>query len=153
MTPVKMSKADPKNAERAAEHFAVKILGCIKTVRAVQTQFQRQDMFGSDVIGKNKYGMSHYIQVTTGGKSAVQQRKKKMESYPWHSSDRVYVLQMLKFKSKSLIYKFKVLEYWPNETVPREWVDWAAFGTAPNDVKIDKSWFKAIEKPNRTLLK
>lgn len=148
MTPVKMSKADPKNAERAAEHFAVKVLGCIKTVRAIQTQFQRQDMFGSDVIGKLADGACRYIQVTTGGKSAVQQRKKKMESYPWHSSDRVYVLQMMKFKSKSLIsliYRFKVLEYWPNETAPRAWVDWAVLGSDSNDIKIDKSWFKALK--------
>lgn len=136
-----MSKADPKNAERAAEHFAVKVLGCVKTVRAIQTQFQRQDMFGSDVIGKNKYGTSHYVQVTSGGKSAVQQRKKKMEQYPWHNSDRVYVIQMQKSKhTNKLIYEFEVNELWPNQISGRAWLIW------PDKTLIDKSWFKALKK-------
>ena len=136
-----MSKADPKNAERAAEHFAVKILGCVKTVRAIQTQFQRQDMFGSDVIGKNKYGTSHYVQVTTGGKSAVQQRKKKLEKYPWHYSDHVYVIQMQKSKiGKCIVYEFEVNEFWPNLNTPRAWIVWESKRT------IDKSWFKALKK-------
>lgn len=135
-----MSKADRKNAERAAEHFAVNVLGCIKTVRAIQTQFQRQDMFGSDVIGKNKYGLSSYIQVTTGGKSAVQQRKRKMLLYPWQSGDRVYVLQMQKFKEdKRVVYKFEVNELWPNQILDRAWMCWA------DKVPVDKLWFKALK--------
>lgn len=136
MTPVKMSKADPKNAERAAEHFAVKVLGCVKTVRAIQTQFQRQDMFGSDVIGKLADGTCRYIQVTTGGKSAVQQRKQKMLSYPWQASDRVFVLQMLKFIEKNKAsYRFEV-----NELKQRSlWEKWIT------RAEVDKSWFKALK--------
>lgn len=137
---IRMSKNDPKNAERAAEHFAVKVLGCVKTVRAVQTQFQRQDMFGSDVIGKNKYGVSHYVQVTTGGKSAVQQRKRKMLDYPWHNSDRVYVVQMEKFREKNRVkYAFVVNELWPNQILERAWMTWK------DKTAIDKSWFKALK--------
>lgn len=133
--PVKMSKADPKNAERAAEHFAVKVLGCVKTVRAIQTQFQRQDMFGSDVIGKLADGTCRYIQVTTGGKSAVQQRKQKMLLYPWQKSDKVYVIQMQKFKEKKVYYKFEV-----NELRQGFWEKWIT------RAEVDKSWFKALKK-------
>lgn len=140
MTPVKMSKADPKSAERAAEHFAVKVLGCVKTIKAVKAKFQWQDLFGSDVIGKDKKGYWKCIQVTTGKYSSVYQRRKKMEAYPWQFTDTVMLLQMIKFKddTKKLCYAFKIYDYFHQEQ-KKTW----SKGT--RIVEFDKSWFKALK--------
>lgn len=140
--PVKMSKADPKNAERAAEHFAVKVLGCVKTVRAIQTQFQRQDLFASDVVGKKETGEHVYLQVTTGQYEAIRQRRKKLEKIPWHSTDTVAVLQLRKYSiGAKLTYAFHIYEYcFVPDLNTHVWREGA------NDQIVDKSWFKALKK-------
>jgi len=82
-------------AERAAEWYAVERMGCVVTRRAVRVQYQSVDFFGSDIVGKTRDGAHVYIQVTAGGNSAVSARRRKLEAIPWHTTDRVQLLQLV----------------------------------------------------------
>lgn len=126
---------NPKNkrreAEVAAEHYACEILGCIRTVRAVSTIYQRQDMFSSDVLGKRPDGSLVAIQVTAGQSQAVTARKRKLEKEIWHTNDTVQLLQLYweQGKSNRKNWFFKVWVYgkdmtWfesKHQAVPKEW--------------------------------
>ena len=106
-----MSKRLPKQAEIAAERWLIENYKCVITHRAIKTKFARQDLFGGDVIGKDKEGRLYVVQVTTGGHSAVSKRKKKLEEIPWIETDRVFLLRMIvNKKSRPYEYLFDVRE-------------------------------------------
>lgn len=130
-------KKNPKNkrreAECAAEWYAHEIMNCVETRKAVKTQWQKIDFFGSDVVGKRANGAHTYLQVTAGGNSAVTGRRRKLEKIPWHVTDTVQLLQLVQTdnpgKGSRKLWFFRVHEYeygeWlTNEeaiSVPREW--------------------------------
>lgn len=90
------SKADRRAAEPAAEWYAREVLGCIHTVRAIRTKFQRQDLFGADVIGKRSNGSWVAIQVTAAeNESSIRSRRRKLDRLPWSSEDTVLMLQLV----------------------------------------------------------
>jgi len=116
-------------AERAAEWYAHVYKRCVRTVRSIRTQWQRQDMFSCDVLGKRRDGSLVALQVTSGSTKMVWQRKKKIEKEYWHKSDTIQILQLTKIERKWI---FEVYEYVHNPRkscwrklkpvpVPREW--------------------------------
>ena len=131
------TKRDRARAEIAAEHFA-RSLGAVATVRAVRTQWQRQDLFGADVLGKDKAGRLIAIQATAGQDSAVTARRRKLEAYPWMSTDLVLVAQLRSYPDpasrRRLLYAFRVHEW--NRTT------WEVWGDAE---PVPRSWFKATK--------
>ena len=138
-----IAKTKRNEAERAAEWALIDQYYCTHTVRAIKSKFQRQDLFASDVIGKDKNGEMVFCQVTTGKKEAVRQRKKKMEAIQWQETDIILLFQMdFEQKEKSKEWFFKVFEYiligyglsWK-----REWTD------RPT-IHIEKEWFKAYKR-------
>lgn len=141
---VKATRQDAGRAERAAEHFAKKKLACVETRRVCKTRFNKVDFFGADIVGKQIDGSHVYIQVTSGQGSAVSARKRKLEPHIWHSSDRVYLLRMVKYKieEKRLVYEFHIYEY-IHHTAPITW-------TTPYIIVINREWFRALNgKANR----
>ena len=133
-----MKKTDAANAERAAEHYAIQSLDCVRTLRAVRTRFARQDLFASDVLGKRADGTLVAIQVTTGKASAVSDRKRRLEAVPWHQSDIVLLLQMHKEKlnGRSIRHFFRVLEYCVGSDGRRKWFPLY-------EVEVPRTWFRA----------
>jgi len=93
----KVAKSNRQNAEKAAEHFLHEKCYCeIHTIRrAVRTKWQSVDLWGSDVIGKDKRGYSYFAQVTAGQTEAVRTRRRKLEKIPWNVLERVFVLQLV----------------------------------------------------------
>lgn len=142
---VKASKADAGNAERAVEHFAKVFFECVETRRMIRTKFFKVDFFGADVVGKDQYGQHYYIQVTSGQDSAVTARKRKMEKHVWHDSDKVYVIQMLKFKvGRKVEYNFRIWQYWYNSSNSREWLDISqVYGIEA--FPVQREWFRALK--------
>ncbi len=138
------SKADRGNAERAAEHWCHS-LGCIKTVRAVRTKWQRQDLFAGDCLGKDAQGRLFVVQATAGKDSAVTARKRKLEAIPWAPSDFVAVAQLRTTQDpanrRKKCYYFRVLEYASTIEKPgRSWIVWE------DAVEVPRAWFKATSK-------
>ena len=135
----KNPKSKWQDAERAAVHFAVHCMDCVLTHKAIRRAYQSVDIFGCDVVGKQKDGVHVYIQVTTGQMPKVTERKRKLEKIPWHHSDIVLILQLFwlsnpKNKRKKDWY-FKVFEY-----TLCKWDEWMG------GVPVDKNWFKAYEE-------
>lgn len=129
-------------SELAAEHYAYEVLGCVRTVRAVATKFQRQDLFASDVLGRKPDGTLCAIQVTAGQASAVSARKRKLEREVWHSSDIVLLLQLYweKGKGNKKDWFFKVWEYTcDNLSDKRAWFH-------KSDHAVSQSWFKLYRR-------
>jgi hypothetical protein len=125
-----IAKSYRSAAERAAEWYAVEIESCIVTRRAIRSQWQSVDFFGSDVVGKKQDGSHVYIQVTTGQAPAVSVRKKKLTAYPWHLTDTVLMLQMVELppEKRRKQYGFNIWRYdhsWAKDEeqflIPREW--------------------------------
>ena len=81
--PKKNAASRRGDCERACEWYCHEILNCVVSSRAVRTQWQKQDMFASDVIGKKDDGTMVFIQATAGQYSAVSTRRKKLEKIPW----------------------------------------------------------------------
>ncbi len=137
-------KAYRRLAEVAADHYAYEVLGCIRTVRAVTTKWQRQDLFASDVLGRKPDGTLCAIQVTTGVSQAVTARKRKLEKETWHKTDTVLLLQMYWEQNpknkRSKLWFFKVWNYiYKNSYEQRVWLEishWA----------VPQSWFKLYKK-------
>lgn len=128
------TKRDRQRAEIAAEHFA-RSLGAVSTVRAVRTQWQRQDLFGADVLGLTKKGALIAIQATAGQDSAVTARRRKLEAFTWPRDSLVLVAQLRSWPDpanrRRLSYGFRVHE-WGGTT-------WDVWG----DVEmVPRSWFK-----------
>jgi hypothetical protein len=133
-----IAKSYRSAAERAAEWYAVEIENCIVTRRAIRSQWQSVDFFGSDVVGKRLDGSHVYIQVTTGQAPAVSVRKKKLTAYPWHLTDTVLMLQMVELPmvSKRKQYAFNQWRY-----ISGSWKNTGQMG-------IPKEWFLTLKREN-----
>lgn len=87
------TKADRRRAEPAAEWYAREVLDCLHVCRAIRTEFQRQDLFGCDVLGMTLRGWVG-IQVTAAENDRhIRLRRRRLETFPWHAGDVVLVLQ------------------------------------------------------------
>lgn len=140
--PKKNAKSKRGDAERAVEWFVRDYLGCIDSVRAVRTQWQRQDLFGCDCVGKFKDGSKAWVQVTAGGHSAVTSRRRKLETV-WHDSDAVYVAQLVQTEdpanARRKLWFFRIHEYGFVSRPDRSWETW-------NDaILVPKQWFTAYK--------
>lgn len=128
------------DAERAAEWYLAKIHHCIHTVRAVRTKWQREDLFGSDVVGKNKKH-TYYVQVTAGQDSAVTARRRKLEAIPWLPSDVVELLQLRQTEdpanARRKLWFFRVHRY---DFRTSQW------STLEQAVPVPRLWFKKYHK-------
>jgi len=139
-----IAKTKRAEAERAAEWFLREEFGCVVTRRAVRTQWQKVDFFGSDVVGKREDGTHVYAQATAGKSQAVTARRRKLEAIPWlFDSDIVLLLQLLEdldpANRRRKIWHFRVhqYDYWIGTNIDREWNTWdEAF-------RVPKEWFKA----------
>lgn len=126
-----LPKAYRKKAELAAEHFAIEVLECTKTRKAIHARFNPIDFFSCDVMGVRKDGSKIYIQVTAGGKSAVYERLLKVKSEVWHPSEEVYLLELDRSVYKPFAYFFRIRRY--------ENLKWR---TDYELKEVPKSWFK-----------
>jgi len=138
MTAKPSTAADRKRAEIAAVHFA-RSLGAVSTVRAVRTQWQRQDLFGADVLGLSDEGVLIAVQATAGGDSAVTSRRRKLEAHPWPSRSEILVAQLRHWPDPNyrsrLLYAFRVHE-WNGEA-------WEVWGDV---VPVPRTWFKSAKE-------
>lgn len=127
------------DAERACEWYAALNHGCVKTVRAVRSQFQRQDLFASDCLGKRADGSHVYLQVTAGAATAVSTRRRKLEAIPWHPLDTVELLQLVQTpnpaNARQTLYFFRVHSYGLTLQGGRAW------HTKEAAVPVPKEWF------------
>jgi len=109
------AKSKRREAEVASEWYAKIVHGAVITVRAMKTQWQRQDLFASDCVGKRADGSHIYLQVTAGQATAVSARKRKLEAVPWHESDTVELLQLIQApnpaNARQTLYYFKTWEF------------------------------------------
>ena len=134
------TKAKRVDAEKAGEHY-LRNLGCVCTRRPVRTQFQSIDFFGSDVVGKLSDGSHVYAQVTTGQVEAARVRRRKLEAYPWHPSDRVLLLQLaVDAGTRPFRWYFRLHEY-KLEGTERVWHN------SSEEIDFPRSWFKAWKEP------
>lgn len=139
----KNPKSKRMDAERASEHYAHS-LGCIVTCRAVRTQWQRQDLFASDVIGKKADGRMVFIQATAGQNSAVTARRRKLEKIPWHYDDLILICQLVQEKDpdnkRRKNWYFRIHRFHPFLSGGSRW------STYDFDTPIKKEWFKAYKE-------
>ena len=137
--PKKNAKSKRADAERAAEWYAHEISDCVVTCRAVRTQWQSQDLFASDVIGKRADGSMVFIQATAGQYSAVTARRRKLEKIPWQENDSVGVLQLIQTEdpanSRRKLWFFRVHKLFPSG-------NWE---TSHEAVPVPKQWFTAYK--------
>lgn len=136
------SKSKRPEAERASEWVLRHEFHCLHTRRALRTKFAKVDFFGCDTIGVLANGEKLWVQVTAGAAQAVSQRRKKLEAYPWHASDRVMVWQLVStehpVRARVLLWHFRVWEYSAGAGPGRSWCLW------PDALPIrDRSWFTA----------
>jgi hypothetical protein len=136
----KNPKSKRPEAERASEWYAVKECGCVITRRACRTKWQSVDMFCCDVVGKRPGGSHVYIQATAGQNEAVRQRRRKLDSIPWHPSDEVLLLQLVHTENpanaRSKLWFFRVHRL---RTIDLKWlVDTEAY-------PVPKEWFKSLK--------
>lgn len=144
------TKADRMNAERSAEHFAIQNLQCIATVRAIRTQWQRQDLFGADVLGLRADGSMVALQATAGQDSAVTARRRKLEKYPWPDDALVAVVQLRRQEDpanrRKIKYFFRILELarskGPFGRRDKESWSWTVW---PKAIEIPRAWFKSAK--------
>lgn len=97
------------------------------------------DIFHSDTVGKRSDGSHVYTQVTCGQVESVRQRRRKLESIPWHVSDTVLVLQMVEtpdpvYRSRK-VYSFRV-----HHLLGGKW------SVASSAITIPRAWFKAMKE-------
>lgn len=128
-------------AERACEHYAIEICGCVRTRRAIRTKWQSVDFFGADCVGKRKDGSHVYIQVTAGMAAAVTARRRKLEAEVWHPTDTVLLLQLIQTidpaNAKRKKWFFRVHGYDRLTDYHRKW------RTDEQAIEIPKEWWKA----------
>lgn len=98
----------------------------------MRTRFQRQDIFGADVVGRHSLGVI-YAQVTTGGSSAVSARKKKLKTINWfHEFEEVLMLQVLTKKvGRKNVSEFRIWELDPVQG----WLEWDELVAIPSEWK------------------
>lgn len=149
-----IAKGRRSDAERAAEHCLVHAYGCVVTRRMKRPagggaqsspdgtkQWQawggKVDIFHCDVVGKRPDGSHVYAQVTCGKVEAVRQRRRKLETVPWHDSDDVFVFQMVESAAggnrKDFHFRIHVYSGFKG--------DWAV---ADGMIPIPRKWFKAL---------
>ena len=126
------------DAERAARWYAHIVQKCVLTRKAIRTQWQSQDMFGADIVGKRADGTYFYAQATAGGHSAVTSRRRKLEEVPWHPVDTVELLQLVQTidpaNARKKLWFFRIHQY---DTKNRFW------HTKNEAFPIPKEWFRA----------
>ena len=136
-----------KDAERAAEWFAREHQGCVVTVRAVKTQWQRQDLFACDCLGKRADGSLVCIQVTAGDSSNASPRRRKLEAIPWGPQDTVLLLQLTSNPNpanrRKMQWYFRVQRY-----ECAEWGKWY-WTIEPEAVAVPAAWFRAYSSEPR----
>ncbi len=134
----KTSRNRQRQVECAAEHFLRVELGCVNTVRAVKTRFQRQDLFACDVLGK-RLGTGDLVgmQVTCGDSTAVRARRRKLEAVQWSSLDRVLLGEFRsEQQGRGKYHWFRMHELYSTGA----WRVW------PEPVEVPKAWFKAFKE-------
>lgn len=138
---MKNAKSKRPEAERAAEHYALKVLKCVITRRALRTKFAKVDFFASDIVGKKDNGEHVYIQATAGQDSAVTSRRRKLEVIPWHFTDTVLLVQLIQTidpaNARRKKWFFRVHVFNQSE---KKW------STLDEAVEIPKDWFKAFRE-------
>ena len=136
--PKKNAKNKRGDAERAAEWYAHEIHKCVVTCRAVRTQWQRQDLFGCDVMGKKSDGSCVYIQATAGQYSAVTARRRKLEVIPWLGSDIIEIVQLIQTEdpanARRKLWFFRV-----------HFFDGGKWHTKEEAVTVPNQWFKSYK--------
>ena len=141
-----IAKSHRPEAERAAEWCLREKFGCVVTRRALRTKFAKVDFFAADVIGKMVDGANVYAQATAGQDECVRLRRRKLEKVPWHTDERVLVLQLVERQSpvnaRSKEWFFRVHEYSGafrsnDERVKRDWMD------VCEAIPVPREWFKA----------
>ena len=129
-----MSKQDRRFAEVAAQWLAVKVYGCTYIRKAIRSQFQSVDFFGSDIMGMREDGTKVFIQATAGQDSAISTRRKKLEKYTWHDTDTISLAALRKEKEgRSYRYYYKIQFY-----VKGVW-------TVAENIEVPREWFKKYE--------
>jgi len=140
--PKKNAKSKRPDAERAAVHYVMDFLGCIESCRAVRTQWQRQDLFGADVMGKFSDGSKVFVQATAGQNSAVTARRRKLETV-WHITDLVQIAQLVQTEDpasgRRKLWFFRIHDYTVVTVDPceRAWI------TIDKAVPVPREWFKS----------
>lgn len=150
-----LAKSRRTDAERASEHCLVHSFGCVVTRRmkrpagggaSLSTDGKKQwqgwggkvDIFHCDVVGKHRDGSHVYAQVTCGQVEAVRQRRRKLETVPWHETDIVLVLQMVEtpdpVNQSRKVYHFRVHHFFEGK--------WSVDDEA---IRIERDWFKAMD--------
>jgi hypothetical protein len=137
----KSSKDLRRKAELAAVNWCYEENGCVSHVRAVRTQWQRQDLFGADIIARDANGRDTFIQVTTGGHSAISSRKNKIKKHPWAPDARVAIFQLFVLPDPNNLrrnkYYFKQYWFFPESG---EW------STDELVIEIKNEWLKTINR-------
>ena len=141
------NKLKSRQAEVAAEHWLRESMGCVAIRRAVRTKWQAVDFFGADLVGVLDTGAKIYVQVTTGGHSAMSTRRAKLGAFPWHASETVLLLNLVATasaaKGRRTEYWFRIEEYCstmcesgrPMCESRRRWQDW------PDAYRVPREWF------------
>ncbi len=136
----KVAKSKRPQAERAGEWVLRLIYGCVVTRRALRTKYAKVDFFAADIIGKRADGSHIYCQITAGQEQAVRIRRKKLDAYPWHVTDTVYVMQLVERQSvinpRQKDWFFRVYERRQDGT-------WTSGGVS---VGVVKEWFRAYRE-------
>ena len=146
----KNPKSKRKDAERAAEWYVHEVLKCVESCRAVKAQWQREDLFGSDVIGIREDGTKCFVQATAGQHSAVTQRRRKLERN-WHSTDTVQVIRLISTQdpanARRKLWFFRVHEYIGDDyDGPYDKRYWT---TQDKAIPVPRGWFKAYKNANK----
>jgi len=137
--PRKVAKSKRPEAERAGEWYLREVCGCVVTRRALRTKYAKVDFYCADIIGKHADGSCVYAQATAGGNAALRIRRRKLETVPWHESEKVMVLQLTFMPDpanmRRKLWFFRVHRY--DHVHDRNWrVDSVA-------EPVPKAWFKA----------
>ena len=145
----KVAKSKRPEAERAAEHFMQSEggFGCFATRRALRTKFAKVDFFAADIIGVCDRGFRYWVQVTAGQASAARIRRRKLEKYPWHPSDRVLLFQlthtedpMHRARKKWWFRTFELVREGKDQVLRKKWITWT------DPIPVPPEWFKAYKE-------
>jgi len=136
-------KRTPSEAEHAAEWILRHSFGCRAVRRVIRTRYAKVDFFGADLVGTTDTGRKIYVQVTTGKRQAVHVRRKKLEGYRWHRSERIFLWQLVPCDNPG--WHFRVWEYLrsPGTHHDRQWREWGCMLPV-----TEKVWWTAY-KPEK----
>ena len=143
MARAKVKKSRRSDAERAGEHYLYNHYGCFpeQIIRAVRTMYQRQDLWASDVMGRDSNGKCYFAQVTAGQDEAVRVRRRKLEKINWNTFDHVMLLQVVETidpaNARKKLFFFRVHNYDHGNNV------WSVEDTAE---PVPRAWFKKLRE-------